>query len=146
MNKPSLWAGGFGSLTALLSFVVFGAISDVIPNPFFSRMSPVGIWEWFFLVALSLLLGIYIGLRYLVKKGSTSCNAVATGGFIGGFLGFGCALCYQLLVLLFGVVGVTAYFMPLQPLIGTVGIALLCYAVYAQWRQYMALPPVALSA
>ena len=108
MNKLLLWAAGFGFLTALLSFVVFGAISDVIPNPFFSRMSPVGIWEWFFLVASSLLLGVYAGLRYLVKKRSASCNAIATGGFIGGFLGFGCALCNQLLVLLFGVVGVTS--------------------------------------
>ncbi len=120
-----------GILVAVVSFILLGAVSALIKNPFFIRMNPIHFYDYIFLILTALLFGIYIGLWHYTKK-SSKCSYFATGGTFGGFLSFGCALCNKLLLLLLGVAGITAYFMPLQPIIGVLSILLLSYAVYKQ--------------
>ena len=121
-----------GSLATLAIFAAFGTVTVLLPNELFIRMTPVYAYDYIFLVLTSLLSGAYIGLWYYNKKAQTKCNYAAAGGAAGVFLSFGCAICNKLLILLLGVKGVAAYFMPLQPALGVASVALLAYAVYTQ--------------
>ena len=51
-------------------------------------------------------------------------------GGVFGFLCFGCSICNQLLILLLVITRVLTYIEPYRPLIGSIGIGLLGYAVY----------------
>ncbi len=115
---------------SLVFFLFFGLLTDVIPNRLFSRMSPVGILDWVFLVGNALLIGVYVGLRQ--NKGV--CNGKVGSGGVLGFLGYGCALCNKLLVLLLGVSFVSSFFIPLQPILGILSLLLLGWAVAMQFR------------
>ncbi|MFA4820019.1 MAG: hypothetical protein WC613_03630 [Candidatus Aenigmatarchaeota archaeon] len=121
-----------GSLAALSIFAAFGIITVLLPNDIFIRMTPVYFYDYIFLVLTSVLSGTYIGLWYYMKKTQTKCNYAATGGAVGGFLSFGCAICNKLLILFLGLSGVAAYFMPIQPILGVISLILLSYAVYTQ--------------
>ncbi len=121
-----------GSIAAFSVFVAFGIITVLIPNDIFIRMTPVYFYDYIFLVMTSILSGAYIGLWYYTKKTQTKCNYAATGGAVGGFFSFGCAICNKLLIFLLGVTGVVAYFMPIQPILGVASVTLLAYAVYVQ--------------
>lgn len=129
-----------GSVVALLIFLVFGIVTVLIKNKFFIRMTPVYWYDYVFLVLTALLSGAYAGLFYYSKHSnipsSNKCNYTATGGAIGGFFSFGCAICNKLLIFLLGLSGVIAYFMPIQPILGVISITMLSYAVYMQLRNF----------
>ena len=128
-----VWTLGF--------LIVFGIVTALFPTSFFIRMTPIVWLDYVFLVLTSLLLGLYISLhKYQKKFVAKSSVVVATVGGVGGFLGFGCALCNQLLLLLLGAAGVLVYVEPYRPLIGGVGVGLMTYAVYGKgkgilWRK-----------
>lgn len=122
-----------GVAIALLSgagfFLFLGALSAVIPNPLFVRMTPVGWLEWFSLVSTSLLLGSFFGLRDVVSRnGAGGCGLRAGAGGVLGFLAFGCSVCNKLLVLALGATGVLTYFEPVRPLFALISVPLLLYA------------------
>lgn len=139
-NKALIYALVIGCAVALLIFIVFGIVTVLIKNPFFTRMTPVYWYDYVFLVLTSLLSGAYIGLWYYnknnAKKINSKCDYTAAGGAIGGFFSFGCAICNKLLIFLLGLSGVIAYFMPIQPILGVISIAVLGYAVYMQLRNF----------
>ena len=118
--------------TAILAYIVFGTITAIISNRFFTRMTPVGKLEYFSLSITSLLLGVYIGLVYYGKstKKDKVCNASATAGGIFGFLTFGCSICNKILVFLLGVTGIFTYFEPIRRYLGIVSIGLLGTAIF----------------
>ncbi len=89
-----------GSTAALAIFVAFGMITVLLPNDIFIRMTPVYFYDYIFLVTTALFSGAYLGLWYYTKKTRTKYNYAATGGAVGGFFSFGCAICNKLLVLL----------------------------------------------
>ena len=125
-----------GILAALIIFFIFGIVTVLIKNSFFIRMTPVYWYDYVFLVLTAILSGAYIGLWHYNKNNqkniNSKCNYVATGGAVGGFFSFGCAVCNKLLIWLLGLSGVMAYFMPMQPILGVISIALLGYAVFVQ--------------
>lgn len=123
-----------GSAAALAIFAAFGIITVLLPNDTFIRMTPVYFYDYVFLVMTALFSGAYLGLWYYTKKTQMKCNYAATGGTVGGFFSFGCAICNKLLILLLGLSGVVAYFMPIQPLLGVISLILLIYAVYMQFK------------
>lgn len=123
-----------GSLATILIFIFLGMITVLIPNNFFTRMSPVHVYDYVFLVLTSLLIGIYFGLWYYKKKTRTQCEYAAVGGLLSGVFSFGCAICNQLLVFLLGVTGVVTYFMPFQPFLGMMSVGMLSYGIYKQVR------------
>ncbi|MBS3114520.1 hypothetical protein J4448_05450 [Candidatus Woesearchaeota archaeon] len=122
--------------TAAILYVVFGAVTAIIPNPFFTRMTQVGWLEQSSLLITSSLLGTYIGLLYYGRIASKNkvCNATAASGGIFGFLTFGCSICNKILVFFLGIAGVLTYFEPLRPLLGILSIGLLLFAVLAKAR------------
>ena len=127
-----------GILAALIIFFVFGIATVLIKNTFFTRMTPVYWYDYVFLVLTSILSGAYIGLWHYNKNNqkniNSKCNYAATGGAVGGFFSFGCAICNKLLIWVLGLSGVIAYFMPIQPILGVISVALLSYTVYLQLR------------
>jgi len=126
---------GFASLYSILFFVLFGTVTILIPNKFFARMTPVTALDYVFLIFTSLLLGTYVSFhQYQKKYGSKKCGIAATSGGVFGFLGFGCAVCNKILVLLLGFAGVLMYIEPYRPQIGLVGVGLLGYAVYSKGK------------
>lgn len=120
--------------TAALLYVIFGSVTAIIPNPFFTRMTPVGWLEQTSLLMTSSLFGVYIGLLYYGRTTSKNkvCNATATTGGVFGFLTFGCSICNKILVFFLGITGVLTYFEPIRPLLGTLSIGLLGIAVFAK--------------
>ena len=125
-----------GILVTLIIFFIFGVITVLIKNPFFARMTPVYWYDYVFLVLTAVLSGAYTGLWYYNKNNqkniNSKCDYAATGGAIGGFFSFGCAICNKLLIWILGLSGVIAYFMPIQPILGVISGMLLGYAVYLQ--------------
>lgn len=123
-----------GIAVAIFIFLLFGALTVLVPNNFFKRMTPIYWYDYIFLILTSILIGIYAGLWHYTRKTSSKCSYGATGGAIGSVFSFGCPICNKLLVLLLGVTGVMTYFAPIQPILGTASIAILSYVVYKQYK------------
>jgi len=117
-------------LYAIGIFLLFGMVTVLIPNNWFSRMTPVNFLDYLFLIITSLLLGAYISFHKYQKQTKKTCTAAAYSGGIFGFLGFGCVLCNKILLLVMGVTGVLTYVEPIRPLLGFGGLGLMSYAVY----------------
>ena len=101
-KKLKLKSAIIGSLVALIIFFIFGIVTVLIKNPFFSRMTSVYWYDYVSLVLTSFLSGAYIGLWHYNKKNqkniNSKCDYAATGGAVGGFFSFGCAVCNKLLI------------------------------------------------
>src|SRR3989344_2355764 len=122
----------YAVIASSIFLVSFSLITALFPNNWFIRMTPANILDYIFLALTSLLLGTYVSLSLTEKKRAKQSNMAAYGGGICGFLGFGCALCNNLLLLIFGAVGVLTYVEPYRPLLGTIGVGLMGYAVYTK--------------
>lgn len=126
----------FAALFSVSFFALFGTVTVLIPNSFFIRMTPTSTIDYVFLALTSVFLGTYLSFhRYQKKVSAGKCNAAAYGGGVFGFLSFGCSICNKILVLALGMTGVLVYIEPYRPYLGTVGIALMAYAVYAKGKE-----------
>ena len=101
-------------------------------------MTPIHWYDYVFLVLTATLSGAYIGLWYYNKNNQKNtnlkCDYAAASGSVGGFFSFSCAICNKLLIWLLGLSGVIAYFIPIQPVLGVISVALLGYSVYMQLK------------
>lgn len=113
-----LRAGAFGALTALAIAIP----SRLVPNTFFSRMTPTRPLDYVFLLASSALLGLILALR---SAGAGAVGTGATAGGLGTFLAVGCPVCNKLVVALLGTGGALSFFAPLQPFIGLAAMGVL---------------------
>lgn len=120
------------ALIALGVFVSLGTLTALWRNPLFARMTPITGWDFVILGLEAFLLGLYLGAR-------TPACAVSRAGLGGvlGFLGFGCSICNQVLMLLFGASFLLTYFEPYRYLFGFAGVALLALAVHRKLHQRM---------
>ncbi len=116
----------------ILFFSLSGIITSLLPNPLFTRMTPIKTLDYVFLTSSSILLGTYAGVHYYKKNNANKCNTAATTGSIGSFLAFACPVCNKLLVILFGATALMTYFEPYQPLLGFLSNGLLIGALY--WK------------
>ena len=121
LSRPE-WLRALTVSTVL--FAVFGTVTALWSNELFIRMTPTGPWDWAILALESGLLGLYVGTR------TPACRVGQAGaGGVLGFLGFGCALCNKLLLLVFGAGFLMTYFEPIRTPLGLLGIAILFLAV-----------------
>lgn len=111
-------------LIAGAAFVLIGTVTALWQNPFFTRMTPTSGYEYWLLIAESILLGLYFGIPKAAA--ATTCSTV--GGAL-GFLGIACPVCNKILLLLFGSGLLLSFFEPIRPYIGLLGIGLLVFAV-----------------
>lgn len=119
-----------GVLTSVVVFLIFGGVTAVIKNPFFIRMTPITFLDYFFLISVSVLMGIYVGL-YFHNRNKKGGVCAYSGGFF-GFFAVSCPLCSTLLIALFGVSAVMIYFEPIRPVLGFISIILLMIGIYLQ--------------
>lgn len=132
-RKIYYWIVGIGSCAGI--FVLFGTVTDLIPNPWFGRMIPRTPFDYFFLIINSVLLGSYIAIHFYKKSVTKICDAATYSGGITGFLAFGCPVCNKILVLLLGTTALITYFEPWRPILGVISIFLLTGAIYFKVRK-----------
>ena len=126
LNKNIL----IGILTSILVFLIFGWVTALIKNPFFKRMTIPIFWDYFFLIIVSILIGVYVGL-YFHNKNKKGSICAYSGGFF-GFFAIICPLCSTLLIALFGASALMMYFESVRPVLGFVAIVLLITGIYIQ--------------
>jgi hypothetical protein len=131
-------------LVALAGTVVAGLAlgipTDVVPNPWFTRMTPVETDQYVYWVLTSVLTGALVGTYVLSRRLAT--RQALGSGFL-GLLAVGCPVCNKLVVLLLGFSGAFQYFAPIQPYLGAAGVALAALALAVRlraWRRSCALP------
>jgi hypothetical protein len=123
--------------------LLVGIPTAVIPNPFFTRMTPGRPLDFLFLGVTALLLGLLVA-TYVAggDAGGPSCeNKVASGGIL-SILAVGCPICNKLAVLALGVSGALTYFAPIQPFIGLISAALLIYALRQRLQTMSGVCPI----
>jgi len=114
------------------SFVLFGAVTGLIPNPIWVRMVPRTTLDYLFLVLTAGFLGLYTLQRTNSKR---SDDRTATAGAVLGFLAFGCPICNALLLALFSSSALMTYFDPLRPLLGAVSVVAFAALLYARYQR-----------
>ena len=114
---------------SLLALVVLGVPTAVVPNPFFTRMTPTRELDVVFWLLSSGLAGATIA-TYVARPPGES-HAVESGkagtslAGIGAFLAIGCPVCNKIVIALLGVSGALNVWAPLQPIVGSASVALL---------------------
>jgi hypothetical protein len=119
-------------LVGVGSFVLFGVVTGLIPNPLYVRQVPRTVPDYLFLVLTSGFLGLYTLQR--PTDGRTDDRA-ATASTVVGFLAFGCPICNAVLLALFSSSALMTYFDPLRPLLGVVSVGLFGWLLYARSRR-----------
>jgi len=117
--------------TALLTVLVVGIPTAVLPTPFFGRAVAVTSWSVPVLIATAILTGLLIATYIKTDQVPQEERSLKVGG-LGGFFSFiavGCPVCNKVALLALGSTGAVRFFAPFQPYIATAGIALLLYAV-----------------
>lgn len=132
-------AAAGAAATALL----IGLPTDVVPNPFYRRMTPIIWWDYPVWAATALLAGLV--LATYVRRVPVDSSAGATfGGGLLSFFAVGCPICNKLVVALIGVGGALSFFAPLQLYLAAAGLALLAASLGYRLRQLARCPVVAL--
>lgn len=131
---------GLGLLAGLAALLAIGIPTDVVPNPWFARMTPVRPLDYIFLGVTVLLAGI-LGATYALPAACSSQKTKITAGGVLSALAVGCPVCNKLVVLALGMSGAVTVFEPLQPALGFGALALLAVAVAARVRAVGAVTP-----
>lgn len=121
-SGPSWPALKKGSIAAVLTFLGFGLVTDLLPNPVFARMVPRSPLDYAFLVLTAVLTGAYFAQTVRIQGSPGDNGAIA--GALGGFLAFGCPLCNHVLLLLLSGSAIMTYFDPLRPVLGVASVGL----------------------
>jgi hypothetical protein len=116
-----------GAAVSVGAFLLFGAVTGLVPNPIYVRMIPRTPLDYLFLTLTALLLGVYSVQR---APEESRDDGVAVLGTVGGFLAFGCPICNAFLLALFSSSALMTYFDPLRPYLGVVAVASLAGLVY----------------
>ena len=120
------------SLVGAGSFVLFGAVTGLLPNPIYIRQVPRTPLDYLFLVFTAGFLGVYTLQR---TPDGRDDDGAATASAVIGFLAFGCPICNAALLALFSSSALMTYFDPLRPVLGAVSVALFGWLLYARSRR-----------
>lgn len=117
----------WGLGAALLTLLIVGIPTDIIPNPIFGRDVPVRPWELPVLLATAVLTGAYFSLQQ--EK-----IAPVMGGSSLALFAVACPVCNKVVLLALGSSGALGIWQPLQPYLAGVSLLLLAAAVGWAWR------------
>lgn len=120
-------------VAAALVALLLAIVTAIIPNSFFTRMTPVEVEQYVFWVLTSLLSGALIATYLLPELRRGLVGSTAGAGLLGVFA-VGCPICNKLVVALLGTSGALSYFAPIQPLIGLAAVALTSWALWIRFR------------
>ena len=133
-------------LTAAAATIVvalmIGIPTDVLPNPWFIRMTPVRTLDLVLWPITSLLTGALLATYVLpatcVRRAPGSAG-IASGTL--GWLAIGCPICNKLVVGAIGITGALNVFAPLQPLLGLLGVSIAAIGLALRVRLVRLAPP-----
>ena len=114
-------------------FILFGAVTGLLPNPVYVRMVSRSPADYLFLVGTAAFAGAFVYQRSLAEK--PIGDRFAAGGIVGGFLAFGCPICNAVLLALFSSSALMTYFDPLRPILGVVSVVFFATLLYYQRRR-----------
>lgn len=117
-----------GATVSIGSFLLFGIVTGLLPNPLYVRMVPRTLFDYTFLVFTSLFTGVYVA-----QQPTTNCSNddhLAVGSVIASFLAFGCPICNVFLLALFSNSVLMTYFDPYRPVLGVVSVVLFAGLLY----------------
>lgn len=133
------WLASAGG--TLLVALALSIPSAVLPNPFFTRMTPTEPFNVLVLVLSAPLAGLLLA-TYIARSGGVARDihadagsGRATLGSVAAYLAIGCPLCNKIVVAALGASGAVNVFGPAQPFIGAASVALL--AATLAWRLRM---------
>lgn len=124
---------------ALAPAIAVGALAtgiptDVLPNPWFTRMTPVRPLDLVLWPVLSLVLGALIATYALPRVRPGGSAAGGAWGSVLGVFAIGCPICNKLVVLALGISGALTWFEPLQPVLGVLAVAVTGLALRTRLR------------
>lgn len=111
--------------------LLLGVPTAVIPNPFFTRMTPTETFNVLVWLSSAPLLGLLIATYVRPPSHALGHDAgeqgagKATLGGLAAFLAIGCPICNKVVVAALGVSGALNVFAPMQPLIGAASLVLI---------------------
>lgn len=148
------WLAALGA--AVVTGLVIGVPTALVPTPVFGREVPPTAWSWPVLVVTSVLSGLLFAtyVREPGAAGAGAARAAEAGAAepaaegtraagIGGLLSFlavGCPVCNKIALLALGYSGALQWFAPLQPVLALAGVALLTWALRARLRGAVTCP------
>lgn len=123
----------YGVAAAAASAIAQAIPTGVIPNPAFTRMTPVRPLDYVFVAITSILIGL-IAATFGFPRASVSCTNRTVGGGILSALAVGCPLCNHVVVALIGISGALTFWAPIQPLIGAIAVLILVWTLQRRLR------------
>ena len=130
-GRTWMQAGAF----SLLSALVIGIPTRVVPNGFFRRMTPTRPLDYAFLAVASGLVGLTFAIR---SSRPVEGNGKVLAGGLATALAVGCPICNKVVVALIGTAGALGVFAPIQPALGAAGVALLIAGLRRRLRDLRA--------
>lgn len=118
---------------AVVTAVLTGVPTDLVPNSFYRRMTPILWWNYPVWAATAVLTGLVFATYVRVQPHGRSVGATAGGGLL-SFFAVGCPICNKLVVALIGTGGALSFFAPLQPYLGIAGLVLLSASLLLRLR------------
>lgn len=101
-----------------LAALVIGLPTDVLPNPWFSRMTPVRDLDLALWPLTSVAIGALLATIPLSRATRNNGIAVSAGSGVASSFAVGCPVCNKLVVAALGVSGALNYFGAIQPFLG----------------------------
>jgi len=124
----------------LVTALVVGIPTGVIPSPFYTRMTPVQWWNYPILAATVVLSGLAIATYVRPAAGNSTRLGGMTGGGLLSAFAVGCPICNKIVVAALGVSGALKVWAPIQPLLGIAALALLAFALIRRLRGELSCP------
>lgn len=118
------------AVAAVVTVLVVGVPTELVPNPVFGRAVPVTWWAWPVLVVTAVLSGLLMAsyVRDPGRHPAAPTRAGTAGAFL-TYLAVGCPVCNKVALLALGYTGALRWFAPVQPVLAALGIGLLSYAL-----------------
>jgi hypothetical protein len=112
--RPRRIVAGVGAAVAVA--VAAGVPTDVLPNPWFMRMTPAPWWTVPVWALTSLLAGVYVSAALARPPACRRrSRGVAGAGATAAWLAVGCPVCNKVVVAVLGAAGAVTWFAPVQP-------------------------------
>lgn len=134
-----LWTRALVAFVAgtVLVAVLTGVPTDVVPNGWYTRMTPVQSYAVPVWATVSILSGVLAASFWGVRTAVCPTRGSGTFGSVGAalsWLAIGCPLCNKLVILAIGASGALTYFAPLQPWLAALSVGLLLASIAWRWR------------
>jgi hypothetical protein len=135
--NPTLKSVLYGLAAATATTLLIGLPTDLIPNPWFTRMMESRPQDYVFLSITVVLAGLLAATYAFPAACPRYQGRFAAGGLL-TVLAVGCPICNKLVVLALGTSGAMTWFEPMQPLLALASIALLSAALVVRLRSVRA--------